>query len=65
MVYVGAAIALAALLLPTILRPPQDLQNASAAFSPDAPPDEPPPEALLQSLRQASSNARRKSSSEV
>lgn len=56
MVYVAAAIALAALLLPTILRPPQDLQNASAAFSPDAPPDEPPPEALLQSLRQASSS---------
>src|SRR5688572_26718860 len=54
--YVGVAIVLAALLLPTILRPPQDLQNTSAAFSPDAPPDEPPPEALLQSLRQASSS---------
>jgi hypothetical protein len=54
--YVAVAIALGALLLPTILRPPQDLQNTSAAFSPDAPPDEPPPEALLQSLRAASSS---------
>lgn len=54
--YVGVALALAALLLPTILRPPQDLQNTTAAFSPDAPPDEAPPEAILQSLRQASSS---------
>src|SRR5688572_29009886 len=54
--YVGVALALAALLLPTILRPPQDLQNTTAAFSPDAPPDEAPLEAILQSLRQASSS---------
>jgi hypothetical protein len=54
--YVGVALVLAALLLPTILRPPQDLQNTTAAFSPDAPPEETPPEAILQSLRQASSS---------
>lgn len=54
--YLGVALALAALLLPTILRPPQDLQNTTAAFSPDAPPDDTPPEAILQSLRQASSS---------
>lgn len=56
LVYVGVAALIAALLLPTILRPPQDLQNTTAAFSPDAPPDDTPPEALLQSLRQASSS---------
>ena len=54
--YVGAAVILASILLPTALRPPQDLQNASTAFSPDAPPDDAPQEALLQSLRQASSS---------
>jgi hypothetical protein len=54
--YVVAAIATAALLLPTALRPPVDQQSASAAFSPDAPPDDTPPEALLQSIRQASSS---------
>lgn len=54
--YAFAAIALVALLLPTILRPPQDLQSSTAAFSPDAPPDQAPPEALLQTLRQASSS---------
>jgi hypothetical protein len=54
--YLGLALALAALLLPTILRPPQDLQNTTAAFSPDAPPEDTPPEAILQSLRQASSS---------
>ena len=54
--YVGVALLLAALLLPTILRPPQDLQNTTAAFSPDAPPEDTPPEAILQSLRQASSS---------
>ena len=54
--YVGVALAIAALLLPTILRPPQDLQNTTAAFSPDAPPEDTPPEAILQSLRQASSS---------
>lgn len=54
--FIGTALALAVLLLPTILRPPQDLQSTTAAFSPDAPPEETPPEALLQSLRQASSS---------
>lgn len=54
--YVVIAVLLAALLLPSILRPPQDLQSTTAAFSPDAPPDQTPPEALLQSLRQASSS---------
>lgn len=54
--YLGVGLGLAALLLPTILRPPQDLQNTTAAFSPDAPPDETPPEAILQSIRQASSS---------
>ena len=54
--YLGAAILLAAVLLPTSLRPPQDQQSTSAAFSPDAPPEDTPPEALLQSLRQARSS---------
>ena len=54
--YPVMAIVLVALLLPTILRPPQDLQSSTAAFSPDAPPDDAPPEALLQTLRQASSS---------
>ena len=54
--YGAVAVALVALLLPTILRPPQDLQSTTAAFSPDAPPDDAPPEALLQTLKQASSS---------
>lgn len=54
--YLAAAMAIAALLLPSILRPPQDQQTTSTAFSPDAPPDDTPPEALLQSLRRASSS---------
>lgn len=54
--YAAIAVALVALLLPTILRPPQDLQSSTAAFSPDAPPDDAPPEALLQTLKQASSS---------
>ncbi len=53
--YLVAAVALAAALLPSVLRPPQDLQSTTAAFSPDAPPDDQPPEALIQALRQASS----------
>ena len=51
--YLGAAVALAAILLPSILRPPQDLQSTTTAFSPDAPPDDTPPESLLQTLRVA------------
>lgn len=54
--YLALAVVLAALLLPTALRPPQDQQSTSAAFSPDAPPDDAPPEVLLQSLRQARSS---------
>jgi hypothetical protein len=54
--YLAAAIVLAALLFPTALRPPPDLQSTSQAFSPDAPPEDTPPEALLQSLRQARSS---------
>ena len=54
--YLAAAVLLAAVLLPTALRPPQDQQSTSAAFSPDAPPDDQPPEVLLQSLRQARSS---------
>jgi len=54
--YLVAAIAAAALILPTALRPPVDQQSSSAAFSPDAPPDDTPPEALLQAIRQASSS---------
>ena len=54
--YILAAAAIAALVLPTALRPPVDLQSSSAAFSPDAPPDNTPPEALLQAIRQASSS---------
>lgn len=54
--YGALALAIAALLLPTALRPPPDQQNATASFSPDAPPDENPPELVLQSIRQASSS---------
>jgi hypothetical protein len=54
--YLGVAVLLAVALLPTALRPPQDQQSTSAAFSPDAPPEDTPPEALLQSLRQARSS---------
>ena len=54
--YLGTAILLCVALLPTALRPPQDQQSTSAAFSPDAPPEDTPPEALLQSLRQARSS---------
>lgn len=54
--YVGVSLGLAVLLLPTIFRPPQDQQNSSAAFSPDAPPDDTPPEVIIQSLGQARSS---------
>ncbi len=54
--YVAVAIALAALLLPTALRPPVDQTSTTSAFSPDAPPDDTPPEALLTAIKQASSS---------
>jgi hypothetical protein len=54
--YIFAAAAIAAVVLPTALRPPVDPQSSSAAFSPDAPPTDTPPEALLQAIRQASSS---------
>src|SRR5688500_17401543 len=54
--YLMAAVALAAILFPSILRPPQDLQSTTASFSPDAPADDAPPEVVLQALRQASSS---------
>ena len=53
--YLALAVALAAMLLPTALRPPPDQQNATASFSPDVPPDQ-PPEMLIQSIRQANSS---------
>ena len=46
---------MAVVLLPTALRPPPDQQNATASFSPDAPPDE-SPEMILQTIRQAQSS---------
>jgi hypothetical protein len=52
----SVAAVIAFVVLPTALRPPQDQQNTSAEFSPDAPPDEVPQEVILQSLRQASSS---------
>ncbi len=54
--YIAVAIALAALLLPTALRPPVDQTSTTSAFSPDAPPDDTPPEALLTAIKQASSS---------
>jgi hypothetical protein len=54
--YIVVAIALAAILLPTALRPPVDQTSTTSAFSPDAPPDDSPPEALLTAIKQASSS---------
>ncbi len=53
-VYGVLSIALAALLLPSILRPPQDQQSTTAQFSGDAPPEN-QPDAIIQSTRQARS----------
>ena len=48
------AAVLAAVVLPSALRPPPEAQPASSAFSPDAPPEE-QQDAIVQSLRQAAS----------
>ena len=53
-IYVGAAMVLTVLVLPSVLRPPPEQQQSSAAFSPDAPPDD-EAETIIQSLRQAAS----------
>ncbi len=53
--YMATAVVLAAVLLPSALRPPQGPQSTTASFSPDAPPDDAPPEVVLQSMRAASS----------
>ena len=54
LVYLALAVALAAVVLPSTLRPPPDQANASSALSPDAPPDD-DPETIIQSLQQAGS----------
>ena len=54
LVYLVVAAALAAVVLPSTLRPPPDQASASSALSPDAPPDE-DPETIIQSLQQAGS----------
>lgn len=54
--YLAIAMAIAVLILPSVLRPPQDLQSSTTAFSPDAPPEDTPPEVLLQALRKAQSS---------
>lgn len=50
--YIGTAMVLAAMLLPSALRPPPDQANQSAALSPDAPPEE-QAEQIIQSVQQA------------
>lgn len=54
LVALAVAIVCAVVFLPSVLRPPPDQTNASAEFSPDAPPEE-NPDAIIQSLRQAGS----------
>ena len=54
LLYLAMAVALAAVVLPSSLRPPPDQASASSALSPDAPPDE-DPETIIQSLQQAGS----------
>ena len=51
---IGVAALLTALVLPSLLRPPPEQSQSSAAFSPDAPPDE-ETQTIIQSLRQAAS----------
>lgn len=46
---------MAALVLPSSLRPPPDQANNSAALSPDAPPDDEEPDAIISSFQQAGS----------
>src|SRR5438093_4351863 len=52
--YMGLAIALVAILLPTALRPPRPQTPQTAQLSPDAPPDN-KTESLIASLNRASS----------
>jgi hypothetical protein len=51
--YLGMAMLVSVLVLPSALRPPPDPTTESGALSPDAPPDQNNPEQLLQSLQQA------------
>ena len=53
-VYGAVALLLGVIILPSILRPPQDQPQTSSAFSPDAPPDK-NQSSLFASLRQAGS----------
>jgi len=55
MVHLAAVALIAAALLPSALRAPNEQQTTSAEFSPDAPPDE-SAESLFQSLNQARSS---------
>ncbi len=54
LIALAIALAVTVVVLPSVLRPPPDQANASAEFSPDAPPEE-TPDAIIQSLRQAGS----------
>ena len=54
LVYFGAIVLIAGILLPSALRPPNQQPNQTAQLSPDAPPDK-NPDALISSLNRASS----------
>src|SRR5437764_348587 len=54
LVYFGAIVLVAVVLLPSALRPPNQQPNQTAELSPDAPPDK-NPDALIPSLNRASS----------
>ena len=49
LVYFGAIVLIAGILLPSALRPPNQQPNQTAQLSPDAPPDK-NPDALISSL---------------
>lgn len=51
--YLAASVVIAAMVLPSALRPPQDQPTSSSAFSPDAPPDQ--QQSVFSSFNQASS----------
>src|SRR5256714_4024217 len=54
-VYLGVALLLGVIILPSILRPPREQPTTSSAFSPDAPPDKNNQNSVFSSFQQASS----------
>jgi hypothetical protein len=54
-VYLGVALLLGVIILPSILRPPREQPTTSSGFSPDAPPDKNNQNSVFSSFQQASS----------